>query len=1260
MRRCVFIFLFAIPLISIGDVSRSFAHSINNVYTKDISSDRATISWKKDTSSYGDYISLRSSDGSHTATVSTKCNDTSLLSTTTSCINVNNLLPGKTYLYKAVSNFIGDVVITNTAGANTGTILGGTSNSSQVVSSDEFSFTTPVATTVAVYPTASSNLLATISSSLTSTASGSTNSTITLSWKNNSTSSLSIIKTKDDDSSEISVASSAISYTDTNVSPGNNYSYKLKSCNGDLCSYSSTASVAIPQQTVVVTEVAPTSPQAISNIVVSQSSVSLTWKDASSNETRFEIYRGNTGTLSTKIKDVTTNSTTYTDSNLVSGSYIYSVSACNNVGCSERSYFSPAVAIATTIANPVELVKPSNPTNLKLATSTQSANGGTITTLSWSQVVGATSYKVTDKDGVISTQTNTSKIVGTNLISGTYTYSVVACNSDSNCSNSASTYIIIPQQLTLATTTVIALPPQQPTNLRLATTSNLTGTLSWANQANVTYNVKNNDSIRTNASSPYTVENLFPGTHEYSVQACITTSGAPLCSNFVSTSIHIPEPTIITTPSSPTKAMSSILSSFNNTSSVAISWLDNSMNEVSFKITRKLGDQSKVYELLKDTQYYSDSSLTSGTYTYSISACNTAGCSIPVTTSIIIPDAPSKNVSGVVSFSDGKVVSGARVYAYNTTKSVETTTDISGKYSLTLPGGGYTLQVTQVDASDSPWVVDNSTIMISNTDTTLNFSARYLVSTIKAVVIDEFGNPIPNIGVVIENRNTTTVSKIPTQTTNSSGNSSILVNSGNYSLYTTFSETLPYVPAEYQTISISNNEVKTVTFTLKKKTTSNLFKLRGVTKFEDGIPTGAYVSAWSDNGGFESVLSSSITGEFTLNLSIDDIWHISAKKDAKNKSYTTTEITLPKNDYQRTLELFFIKNNSETLPSSVVKKTTTSSTINVEVNDGAGIALSPNSTNSTGVIDVEVKPTTEAPTQKSSEVISTVYDITIKNNIGTNVTSLSSEAQITLPYNEDELRAQGISVESLIPSYFDEKIGTWVSVQKYKINKDKKTFTLFVQHLTRFALIAAADTTAPSSPTNIVTDAITPTDVKITWNNPTVDFNHAKIYRSEKPGIFGDLVATEVFSNSFIDKTFTQDKKTYYYTVRAVDAAGNESNNINQLSLTVLGDKFAQGNKTKSLSLPPGQIGTDTITRMLSAGSKGDDVTLLQTILKLDGFYATGPITGFYGKLTENAVFRFQNYYKKEILTPNGYKRGTGIVGPATKKKLLEVYANSN
>lgn len=80
----------------------------------------------------------------------------------------------------------------------------------------------------------------------------------------------------------------------------------------------------------------------------------------------------------------------------------------------------------------------------------------------------------------------------------------------------------------------------------------------------------------------------------------------------------------------------------------------------------------------------------------------------------------------------------------------------------------------------------------------------------------------------------------------------------------------------------------------------------------------------------------------------------------------------------------------------------------------------------------------------------------------------------------------------------------------------------------------------------------------------------------------------------------------------------------------------AQGEVSQSLKL----------IRNLREGMSGDDVKALQAILAADtSIYPEGLVTGFYGKLTSEAVKKFQKKYGIEML---------GLVGPKTLKKLNE------
>ena len=79
-------------------------------------------------------------------------------------------------------------------------------------------------------------------------------------------------------------------------------------------------------------------------------------------------------------------------------------------------------------------------------------------------------------------------------------------------------------------------------------------------------------------------------------------------------------------------------------------------------------------------------------------------------------------------------------------------------------------------------------------------------------------------------------------------------------------------------------------------------------------------------------------------------------------------------------------------------------------------------------------------------------------------------------------------------------------------------------------------------------------------------------------------------------------------------------------------------------------------SRNLDFGSKGTEVKQLQQCLsKFKDIYPSGKITGYFGNETKQAVIKFQEKYKDEILKPSGLKHGTGMVGASTRKKLNQI-----
>jgi peptide/nickel transport system substrate-binding protein len=75
----------------------------------------------------------------------------------------------------------------------------------------------------------------------------------------------------------------------------------------------------------------------------------------------------------------------------------------------------------------------------------------------------------------------------------------------------------------------------------------------------------------------------------------------------------------------------------------------------------------------------------------------------------------------------------------------------------------------------------------------------------------------------------------------------------------------------------------------------------------------------------------------------------------------------------------------------------------------------------------------------------------------------------------------------------------------------------------------------------------------------------------------------------------------------------------------------------------------------LRVGSQGKEVEELQKCLAKDPEIYQGEISGYFGQKTKEAVIKFQEKYKKDILEPFGLESGNGIVKEKTREKLNEV-----
>jgi hypothetical protein len=114
-----------------------------------------------------------------------------------------------------------------------------------------------------------------------------------------------------------------------------------------------------------------------------------------------------------------------------------------------------------------------------------------------------------------------------------------------------------------------------------------------------------------------------------------------------------------------------------------------------------------------------------------------------------------------------------------------------------------------------------------------------------------------------------------------------------------------------------------------------------------------------------------------------------------------------------------------------------------------------------------------------------------------------------------------------------------------------------------------------------------------------------------------------------------------------INAAGSSSNSSNSSTSSTGSNTGSTTSNTNSSSSTTKPATTATkpaykFTKYLTVGSKGADVTALQTRLKYEGVYS-GPITGFFGAQTYAGVKAYQKKYKIDQL---------GVVGPSTRASL--------
>ncbi len=451
-------------------------------------------------------------------------------------------------------------------------------------------------------------------------------STINLSWTVPSTTSTFLLK-RNGITISSNISSSTTSLTQSNLVDGS-YTYTLYA----LDSFTNTSNAGTSSTLTIDTTVPAAPTITATKTSLNGNGINLSW-NVPSTTSKFLLKRSfNSGPETTISSNISSSTTTFSQTGLADGTYTYSLYAINSYLSTSNAGTSSTLTIDTTAPSAPEI------------TATKATLNGNVINLSWT-VPSTTATFLLKQNGItISSNISSSKtsLSQSDLVDGTYTYSIYALDSFTNTSNAGVS----------STLTIDMIPPSRPTGFA-AETSGTDISLSWTNPTSdfASVTVRKSDStypasitdgtaVTSNSTATHlTLKNFTDGNYYFSIFASDSygnMSAKATANARVST----------TPPDAPT--LTAEKASLNGTT-INLSWnVPATTSKFLLKRSFNSGQATTVSSNIpSSTTSLSQTGLADGTYTYSLYAINVysntsnVGTSSTLTIDTTAPSAPT-------------------------------------------------------------------------------------------------------------------------------------------------------------------------------------------------------------------------------------------------------------------------------------------------------------------------------------------------------------------------------------------------------------------------------------------------------------------------------------------------------------------------------------------------------------------------------------------------------------------------------------------
>jgi alpha-tubulin suppressor-like RCC1 family protein len=356
------------------------------------------------------------------------------------------------------------------------------------------------------------------------------------------------------------------------------------------------------QVTVTWTAVVPNAPSNISATATNSSTIHVTWSDNSGNETGFRLGDGTTTFT------VGAGTTSYDWTGLAGGTYkCTEVQAYNSAGSSAWTSWgcttTPQDAAASVLTNPAP----------------GSQLPGSSVTFQWTAGVLVSSHLLYVGD---MSQGVANLYASPTLSGATTSWTVTGLPTDGRTLY-VTLYSMLPTGWAINYYTYAAAQqtvPSAPSNISSTATNSSTIHVTWSDNSNNETGFRISDNINTftlaAGTTSYDWTGLAAGTYKCTHVQAYNSAGSSAWTSWGCTTTPVP----VTVPSAP----SNISATATNSSTIHVTWSDNSNNETGFR----LGDGTTTFTVGAGTTSYNWTGLAGGTYKCTeVQAYNSAGSS---------------------------------------------------------------------------------------------------------------------------------------------------------------------------------------------------------------------------------------------------------------------------------------------------------------------------------------------------------------------------------------------------------------------------------------------------------------------------------------------------------------------------------------------------------------------------------------------------------------------------------------------------------